>query len=222
MPLDLPASPFTSEASSHSVKVQMTSVATPTDEQAEGYVATTALFLIFSHSPKEERAYLRLPSVWRDLWSELAKSQQGSAAAANLNVLRDLRKVVMDSSQATQPDHIETNGKILKGPIRHSNIEEARGFGADHQPIESPQDLIQLWFSKASSASFRRMLMARKTLPIWGFSDEILQAIEDNQAVIVCGETGTGTFRIVLNQANVEMFTRVWQKHSSTFLHTRT
>ena len=199
MPLELPASPFTCEASSHSVKIQMISVATPTDEQAEGYVATTAIFLIFSHSPKEEKSYLRLSSVWRDLWLELAKSQQDLAAAADLNALRDLRKVVMETSQATQPDHIETNGKILSGPTGHSNIEDIRGLGAEHQPIEPPQDLIQLWFSKASSASFKRMLMARKTLPIWGFRDEILQAIENNQAVIVCGETGSGTLRSVLS-----------------------
>jgi ATP-dependent RNA helicase DHX29 len=27
-------------------------------------------------------------------------------------------------------------------------------------------------------------------LPMWGFKDEVLSAIEQNQVVIICGETG--------------------------------
>lgn len=32
----------------------------------------------------------------------------------------------------------------------------------------------------------------RKTLPVYGFREQFLEAIKENQILIICGETGSG------------------------------
>jgi ATP-dependent RNA helicase DHX29 len=53
--------------------VTMLREATPGNAQSEAYIAAAALFVIFSGSPKEEKAHLRLPPAFRDLWAEFAE-----------------------------------------------------------------------------------------------------------------------------------------------------
>jgi len=169
----------------------MKSVATPDAEQAEAYVATVALFLIFSQSPKEEKAYLRLPSAWRSLWSEFCKSWQESVDATDRNSLRNLRNLLHNNDQSTGQNVPGTKVKPEPCQALQKDIENARSPKEHQQSLGWPADLVQLWSTKASTDPFKRMLVARKALPIFGYRDELLQAIEENQAVIVCGETGS-------------------------------
>lgn len=169
----------------------MESVATPDAEQAEAYVATLALFLVFSQSPKEEKAYLRLPSAWRTLWSELCTSQQEAVDAKDRDILRNLRKLLDNNDQSLGETRTSTKPKPKHCSTPRKDVENARSPKEPQQSLESPADLIQLWSTKASTQSFQRMLVARRALPISGFRDELLQAIEENQAIIVCGETGS-------------------------------
>lgn len=53
-----------------SITITMTSISTPDASQSESYAATVALFLIFSTSVREEKVFLRLPPVWRELWTD--------------------------------------------------------------------------------------------------------------------------------------------------------
>ena len=54
----------------------MISVSTPDSKQSEAYIATVALFLLFSSSAKEDKVFLRLPPAWRDLWTEFAEAKK--------------------------------------------------------------------------------------------------------------------------------------------------
>ena len=168
----------------------MKQIATPSAEQAEGYVATTALFLISSHSSKEEKAYLRLPSVWRELWSELGRSLQDSINTTDLGVLRELRQVIQENTSSSKTDHVHSNGTVDIHQHNEPNHKNINGLETNNGTFEPFQDLIQLWTNKASTASFERMLALRRSLPIWTYKDDLLQAMEKNQVVIVCGETG--------------------------------
>ena len=51
----------------------MIAISTPDAKQSESYIATTALFLIFGSSVREEKVFLRLPATWRELWTEFAE-----------------------------------------------------------------------------------------------------------------------------------------------------
>lgn len=174
-----------------SMKVEMVSISCPTEAQAEGYISTVAMFLIFASSPKEEKVHLRLPSTWRDLWKELSQMKKDQDEATDRQVLRELRIMIAENGLADK----ELNGQGNAITLKTSNKEPV---AADLHPWQqipsllSSDDIKALWASKLSTPSYQHMLTSRMALPIWNFKKELLDAITDNQVVIVCGETGCG------------------------------
>ena len=168
----------------------MISIATPELAQSESYIATIALFILFSGSPKEEKTHLRLPPVWRDLWTEFATAKQERSDAADREVLRGLRGMIQE-----QPEKDQDEDVILTRSFRQraQHLEN----GANSPPSE--QDVMiastqwrEIWRRKSSAPSYQRMLISRSNLPIAKFRDAALATIEHNQITIICGETGCG------------------------------
>lgn len=48
------------------------------------------------------------------------------------------------------------------------------------------------WTGRPYSQRYYEILEKRKTLPVWQQKDEFLQALKDNQSLILVGETGSG------------------------------
>ncbi|EMR65215.1 putative pre-mrna-splicing factor atp-dependent rna helicase prp22 protein [Eutypa lata UCREL1] len=80
---------------------KMVSVATPDPKQSEAYIATVALFAIFS-STKEDKVFMRLPAVWRELWSEMALEKKAQEDAIDRETVRDLRAMRIWADKATR------------------------------------------------------------------------------------------------------------------------
>ena len=169
----------------------MISISSPEAVQSEAYVSTIALFLVFANSPKEEKAHLRLPPVWRDLWAELVEARKELVDAADRDELREIRKMVEDLRKPNEDDGLPlANGHETKGPAKESDeTVNGRMLKVETSKIEN---LPALWSSKVSTPAYSNMLKFRMILPIWAFKDELLQAIEENQVIIICGETGCG------------------------------
>lgn len=190
LPSILPLTSILCRADHRSVKIEMSSIATPTTAQSEAYISTVALFLIFASVPKEEKAYLRLPPIWRDVWAELAAMRKDQIDAFDRDVLRELRLLVsqeeyVDGSSATIPlTDAQAQKKRVVYPEGPTNIVEVPTITAD--------DLKSIWSSRKSTPSYNFMLDARKKLPVWKFKDELLSAIDIHQVIIICGETGCG------------------------------
>lgn len=187
-PIESPTEAISCIADARSVQVEMMSDATPDAAQSEAYISTAAMFLIFSSVPKEEKAYLRLPPVWKDLWAELSELKRNRDMIADRKELQEVRALVdarpRDDVQASrEPRAIVSDFSSLKVGTAQTKTELAQ---------ESPEHLHTLWMSKSATPSFRNMLRQRKALPIWGFRETIQQTISDNQITIVCGETGCG------------------------------
>lgn len=171
------------------VKVDMIAVSTPDLNQAEAYISTAAHFLIFVSSPKEEKGYLRLPPAWRDFWGELLASRKERIEEEDRQELSLIRKLI----DGTHEESLDT------APVFQPS-EQPREEEHDHRVVETRgelevvdgRELVTLWRSKASSPSYNHMLQSRMKLPIWNYKVELLTAIENNQVVIVCGETGSG------------------------------
>ena len=173
-------------------QVEMTTVSTPDKMQSESFISTVALFLVFAPSPKEEKAHLRLPAIWRDLWSEFSAAREDRLNALSREEVRSIRKLVEDHQvQQAAIETTETTSKTQPNgnhPLPSSETAPFPPF-----PLEpSPESLSALWASKSSSPSYIRMLSARHSLPVWSFKDALLQTIEENPVTIVCGETGCG------------------------------
>ena len=167
----------------------MISIACPDTPQSEAYISTVALFLVFASSPKEEKVYLRLPSIWRELWTELSAIKKEQDDAQDRDVLRELRSIVEEHRSQTEGIVTPaTNPEAANQQRSKPQVSEVPVL----QPAVLSEELRSLWDSKASTASYKHMLTSRMNLPIWHFKDELLDAIEEHQVVIVCGETGCG------------------------------
>ncbi|KAI1136284.1 P-loop containing nucleoside triphosphate hydrolase protein [Hypoxylon sp. FL0543] len=171
---------------------QMSSVATPDSRQSEAYIATLALFVIFG-STKEEKVFPGLPSVWREFWSELAEEKKNQADAADRAAIKDLRAMVRQKQDQELED-----GVVLKGAFRrrtHRNANESSDdSGAERGTANGPgpEYYQRIWADKSSTPRYQAMLQSRMQLPMWYFRDQVLDAVEREQVVIVCGETGCG------------------------------
>ena len=172
--------------------IQMASISTLTSIQSEAYVSTVALFLVFSSVPKEEKAHLRLPPTWRDLWIELSKMRKEQADTADRDVLRGLRSLVVHNEYKAQKNVTHKNGFRSIETLTEGTKNTQASTYTTHERVDSSAELRSMWLSKASTQSYGHMLNSRKNLPIWNFKDNLLSTIEKHQVVIVCGETGCG------------------------------
>lgn len=187
----------------------MTGIATPETKQSEAYVATTALFSIFSGNSREEKVGLRLPAVWKDLWNELAEAKKNSLDAQDREIVRGLRDLV----RKRQDQELE-DGVILQGAFRgrataksSHNVSEASSQDRAKQMNGGDDIYRKIWADKANTRKFQTMLVSsarvisvvlllmvsqqsRMQLPMWAFKQRVLDAVDQNQVVIVCGETG--------------------------------
>jgi ATP-dependent RNA helicase DHX29 len=177
------SNPFTVFAS-------MDTIATSTSLQAEGYASTLGLFLISGSNTKEGKAYLRLPAVWRELWTEFSETKKQQEDETDKAQIKRLRDLVRDN-----------HGKFENDVVLSENFKRRNGNSKPAEPVEAIQDagqrvsaekLSRLWKEKSSTPAFQKMTESRKTLPIWAHKQEILDTLENNQAVIICSETGSG------------------------------
>lgn len=172
---------------------KMTTVSTPDKKQSEAYVATVAMFAIFG-STKEEKIFLRLPAAWRELWSELAEERKSQADSIDRAAIKDLRAMI----RRKQDQELE-DGVLLQGAFRGRAAQRALKEGSEDSSADrngaqmfSPEYYQRIWFDKASTSRFQAMLQFRMQLPMWQFRQQVLETVEREQVVIVCGETGCG------------------------------
>lgn len=187
----------------------MKGIATPDAKQSEAYASTAALFYTFSTNPKEEKVNLRLPPVWRDLWNELSEARKAQVDAQDREVLRELRDLVRQRHDQELED-----GVILQGAFRGRGAAKSlQDSGDDGSQDRSRQNggnseyFQKIWADKCATRKYQNMLVrihihekycscanpwqeSRMQLPMWQFRDQVLGAVDQNQVVIVCGETG--------------------------------
>ncbi|KAI9707317.1 MAG: hypothetical protein M1836_000277 [Candelina mexicana] len=161
--------------------------------QSEAYVSTAALFLIFAFSA-EEKVYLRLPSVWRDLWNDYAHAKNELDDAADRETMRALRDMVRDKLDRDEEDGVVLTSGFQKR-IAAINGKDDTEHGPRENTVQNTVDqehLKEIWIHKSSSHLYQNMLRSRQSLPMWGFKHEVLATIDRHQVVIICGETGCG------------------------------
>lgn len=176
--------------------ITMMQEATPETAQSEAYVATAALYLIFSGSPKEEKAHLRLPPTFRNLWDEFAKLKRDNVDAADRELVKELRKTI---DQHAQAEVEEDDDEIVYNPARRLNgAASGTSTPSSRQEVqkqgngEPSQALQEMWSQKQMAPAYQKMLQARMNLPMFRFRAEAIETIEKNQITILCGETGCG------------------------------
>ncbi|KAF6786596.1 helicase associated domain-containing protein [Colletotrichum sojae] len=172
----------------------MKSIATPDKKQSEAYVATWALFHVFGTSTKEERVGMRLPAVWRGLWDELAETRKSTLDAKDRDSVRELRALVRQRQDQELEDGVIIQGAFKgRGAARNQseNRDEA-GQDVANRSSGGPEYYQNIWAQKSSSPRYQAMLQSRMQLPMWAFKQQVINAVDKEQVVIICGETGCG------------------------------
>ncbi|KAK5138012.1 hypothetical protein LTR08_005809 [Meristemomyces frigidus] len=176
----------------------MTKEATPETAQSEAYVATAALFMIFSGSPKEEKAHMKLPPAFRDLFDELARAKLEHIQSGDCDTVKELRRLIEENTKVAD-DEDDDDEVVFKAGSRHrSQAASGMTTPVPHRNLESTrksevsEELKNLWARKISTPSYQRMLFARMNLPMFHFKIAALEAIERHPVTILVSETGSG------------------------------
>ncbi|KAK3291510.1 P-loop containing nucleoside triphosphate hydrolase protein [Chaetomium fimeti] len=171
---------------------KMQSIAAPDAKQSEAFIATTALFCVFGSSPKEEKVALRLPATWKDLWSEYSGAKKDKLDAADRDILRHIRDLVRKRVEQELEDGVLIQGFKGRGQSKNQpDSDQSDHERAKRQPY-GPEYYQNIWLQKSSSPRYQHMLASRTQLPMWQFRQQVVDIVDRNQVVIICGETGCG------------------------------
>ncbi|KAK4205523.1 putative ATP-dependent RNA helicase [Triangularia verruculosa] len=195
-PQEIPPAPEIAEIEVFTAPTQfvykMISISTSDLKQSEAYIATVALFCIFGSSGKEEKVALRLPAAWKDLWSEMAEAKKNKADELDRDALRHLRDLVRTRMEQELEDGVLIQGFKGRGQNKSlTDSDQSDNERVKRQPF-GPEYYQNIWLQKAHTPKFQAMLQSRVQLPMWQFREQVVNAVEQNQIVIVCGETGCG------------------------------
>ncbi|KAF2671034.1 ATP-dependent RNA helicase A [Microthyrium microscopicum] len=170
----------------------MTTLAATDVQQSEAFVATVALFCIFSNSPRE-KVSLKLAGPWRDLWDEFLVFRKSLRDASDRDEVKDIRNIVREHIKAE-----EENGLVFTAALRNRDQGNLRGGGEDTKNgpdgFQYPAWFYaqQVWQQRIMGPLYQNMLQFRVTLPMFAFRDTALATIHASQVTILCGETGCG------------------------------
>lgn len=181
-------------SSPKSTTVTMKEISTPNTAQSESYVATAALFLIFASSVREEKVFLRLPPVWRELWAEFAAEKKEKSDAIDRNAIRSFRDMVREKRDRDEEDGVvlTTGFARRRAMLTPNDTSDESDTQKQSKSSLAPEVLQKIWADKWHTPSYQKMMQQRMQLPMWGYRDEVLSAIDREQVVIICGETGCG------------------------------
>jgi ATP-dependent RNA helicase DHX29 len=138
----------------------MVSVATPESKQAEAYVATVALFLLFGTSTREDKVSLRLPPTWRDLWTSLASQRKEREDLEDRKAIQWCRDLVRAKRDQELEDGVLNQGAFRnRGAIR---APESTDPSQSRDAVSSmgPEAYRRIWQDKSTTQSFQTMLVS--------------------------------------------------------------
>lgn len=176
------------------MRIEMIKVAASETAQSEGYVSTAALFLLFSGSPKEEKASLRLPVSFRELWQEFVEVRKNRLDSLDRQTVKNLRDLVRDQRERDDNRDVVLTAGFKNRSKAASGVNTPNGT-SQHvamSQLDASQELQHLWQRKISTPAYQHMLAGRMNLPMYQFRDVALSVVRQNQITILCGETGCG------------------------------
>ncbi|KAF8323290.1 P-loop containing nucleoside triphosphate hydrolase protein [Clavulina sp. PMI_390] len=167
--------------------------------QAEQFVATLALHALSflpvpgfaasvtsggAGSSGAAQSHFRvLPPIYRDLWDELEAKRKDSEDSANRGIWRRLRDIVEPRVGA-----ISKSVKSVKAPVVVDDTPEhweSRAAASDQQVIDN-------FRARQMTRAYQEMFVHRMNLPIAPFRNEIVTILDNNQVMVLSGETGCG------------------------------
>eukprot|EP00457_Paulinella_chromatophora_P000465 gb/GEZN01000465.1/.p1 GENE.gb/GEZN01000465.1/~~gb/GEZN01000465.1/.p1 ORF type:complete len:1432 (+),score=321.51 gb/GEZN01000465.1/:281-4297(+) len=175
--------------------------------EAENWVATRAMFLL---DPSNRALENRFPPVFRKecrKWRQEMEQEQQLAAKDKLledeeqvhaprrvfidQMLADLKATCARGSTTSRGAGLaDSPSRLTRGGRTTSKIQapQPRRLGGRTALLEARQEFEQ----RIRSADYLHMLKGRQELPVYGFRQELLTLVDQQDVVVVSGETGSG------------------------------
>lgn len=138
----------------------MVSISTPDAKQSESFIATTALFLIFGSSAKEDKVSLRLPATWRDLWTEFVESKKEKTDEVDRGSVRIFRDMVRKKRDQELEDGVLIQGAFKNRSSRTLDNSDESGQDTTVKSSFTPEAYQRIWAEKCSTPSYQTMLVS--------------------------------------------------------------
>jgi ATP-dependent RNA helicase DHX29 len=139
----------------------MLSISTPDTKQSESYIATTALFLIFGSSAKEEKVSMRLPPTWRDLWTEFAEAKKEKIDETDRDAVRIFRDMVREKRDQELEDGVLIHSAFRnRSAARTPDSFDEQSADRLSRALLTPEGYHKIWQDKSSAPSYQMMLVS--------------------------------------------------------------
>ena len=146
----------------------MIGVATPSSTQSEAFIATAALHHICGGNARDEKVSFKLPSVWKELWSELAGKRKQVFDAQDRITAQALRALIRRRCDRELED-----GVILQDAFRGRGAAKKVGAPAEAKlddrmsgKTDQTGALQSMWAEKTQSKKYRLMLVCLHHFPL--------------------------------------------------------
>ncbi|KIY72745.1 P-loop containing nucleoside triphosphate hydrolase protein [Cylindrobasidium torrendii FP15055 ss-10] len=175
----------------------METIACHDQTQAKNYVATMALHNLafpladgFATSTQgiagSSTLFRSLPGAFRDLWDELEADRKKREDEQNREIWGKLHWITETKTLPAQP----SNPKQVK-PAANGG-QGSRPVGT-REPDPAVVDHLKSTFERRrASVAYQEMLKQREQLPIARYRQDIVEALERSQVLVLSGETGCG------------------------------
>lgn len=112
----------------------------------------------------------------QEIWEE----EQSKIASVHFGA-RDRKKPAEDYEYVFEDQINFVANEMMKG-----NLEESDGDALHEKESQTTEEMLK------NLSDHEKLLHLRRTLPVFAYRDEFLEAVQDNKVLIVVGETGSG------------------------------
>ncbi|KAK4689978.1 ATP-dependent RNA helicase DHX29, partial [Tremellales sp. Uapishka_1] len=164
---------------------RMDDIACEDKAEAENYVTTLALHALVTGGEINGVNWRTMPPTYRDLWEELEMEAKNKADGKKREAWKTLKTILNTKSVAEAG--LNTAPTLPVVPSSESTpptkIDVEAAFS----------ERLRVDFEhRRSSKAYQTMLQTRDTLPIARYRNEIINALESSQILVLSGETGCG------------------------------
>lgn len=163
---------------------RMDDIACDSMAEAENYVSTLVLHDLQMSGDLPQVTWMTFPPAYRDLWQELDEEWKKKEDGKRREVWRKLKEIYEKKAIAAPA----ANRQSAAAPA----TAEPAGNGQVKAKVDHVKRLQQDYERRIRTPAYQKMRPQRDGLPIASFRQQILDTIDQNQVMVLSGETGCG------------------------------
>ncbi|WBW71164.1 ATP-dependent RNA helicase, DHX29-like protein [Schizosaccharomyces osmophilus] len=150
----------------------------PSPVLASDYTATHVLFKLVS--PYTKLTVTMFPKSFKDLFEKLLSEQSSGLKQEDMRISEKLDDILESKGS-------ESTG--VQNKASSKSVDTAQTKKAVHRP---PEKIVEEWHRQLCSSNAEKFRDIRSQLPASRYKSEILEAVNNNQLLIISGDTGCG------------------------------